>query len=107
MKRNRRIPALDPYRKPAPSGGPFAALNWPQQRAAEQLLWEWVPEVGDQPPPVALGDPRCAGAAACSPSARISLGEVAPLPARRAGRARVVQAGRDRPDRQRDGRAAQ
>ena len=36
-----RITALDPYRKPAPPGGPFAALPWPQQRAAEQLLWKF------------------------------------------------------------------
>jgi hypothetical protein len=51
MKRNRRIPALDPYRKPAPSGGPFAALNWPQQRTAEQLLWEWCQKWGTNLPP--------------------------------------------------------
>jgi hypothetical protein len=36
-----RIAALDSYRKPAPPGGPFAALTWPQQRAAEQLLWKF------------------------------------------------------------------
>jgi hypothetical protein len=41
MKRNRRITALDPYRKPAPPGGPFAALTWEQQRAAEQLFWKF------------------------------------------------------------------
>jgi hypothetical protein len=33
-----RITALDPYRKPAPAGGPFASLTWQQQRTAEQLL---------------------------------------------------------------------
>jgi hypothetical protein len=87
MKRNRRIPALDPYRKPAPSGGPFAALNWPQQRTAEQLLWEWCQKWGTNLPPWRLA--------------------ILVARARRAGRARVVQAGRDRPDRQRDGRAAQ
>ena len=107
MKRNRRIPALDPYRKPAPSGGPFAALNWPQQRAAEQLLWEWVPEVGDQPPPVALGDPRCAGAAAGAASSHVYLGEADAMPARWAGRAEGLQVARDRPDRQGDRGAAQ
>ena len=41
MKRNRRITALDPYRKPAPPGGPFASLTWQQQRTAEQWLWRF------------------------------------------------------------------
>jgi hypothetical protein len=40
-KRNKRITALDPYRKPAPPGGAFASLTWQQQRAAEQLLWKF------------------------------------------------------------------
>jgi len=30
-----RIPALDPYRKPAPPGGAFAGLTWQQQRVAQ------------------------------------------------------------------------
>jgi hypothetical protein len=51
MKRNRRIPALDPYRKPGPPGGAFAALSWPQQRAAEQLLWGWCQKWGTNLPP--------------------------------------------------------
>jgi hypothetical protein len=50
-KRSKRIPALDPYRKPAQPGGPFAALTWPQQRAAEQLLWKWCKKWGTDLPP--------------------------------------------------------
>jgi hypothetical protein len=49
--RNNRIPALDPYRKPAQPGGPFAALTWQQQRAAEQLLWKWCKKWGTDLPP--------------------------------------------------------
>ena len=46
-----RITALDPYRKPAPPGGPFAAMTWPQQRAAEQLLWKFCQRwQGNLPP---------------------------------------------------------
>ena len=41
MKRNKRIAALDPYRKPAPRGGAFAALTWQQRRTAEKLLWRF------------------------------------------------------------------
>ncbi len=45
-----RITALDPYRKPAPPGGPFADLTWPQQRAAEQWLWKFCRRrAGDLP----------------------------------------------------------
>jgi hypothetical protein len=45
-----RIPALDPYRKPAPPGGPFAALTWQQQRTAEQWLWKFCQRrAGDLP----------------------------------------------------------
>ena len=51
MKRNRRITALDRYRKPAPPGGPFASLTWQQQRAAEQWLWKFCQRwAGDLPP---------------------------------------------------------
>ena len=50
-KRNKRITALDPYRKPAPPGGAFASLTWPQQRAAEQLLWKWCKKWGTDLPP--------------------------------------------------------
>ena len=46
-----RITALDSYRKPAPPGSPFAALTWPQQRAAEQLLWKWCMKWGADLPP--------------------------------------------------------
>ncbi|MGO9339906.1 MAG: hypothetical protein ACLPY1_20595 [Terracidiphilus sp.] len=51
MKRDRRIPALDPYRKTAPPGGHFAALPWPQQRVAEQFLWKWCKKWGTSLPP--------------------------------------------------------
>ena len=44
--RNRRITALDPYRKPAPAAGLFADLSWPQQRAAEQWLWKFTQRWG-------------------------------------------------------------
>ena len=48
--RSRRIPALEPYRKPAPVAGPFADLSWPQQRAAEQWLWKFCQRwAGDLP----------------------------------------------------------
>jgi hypothetical protein len=50
-KRNKRIPALDPYRKPAPPGGPFASLTWQQQRTAEQLLWKFCHRWGNDLPP--------------------------------------------------------
>ena len=46
-----RITALDPYRKPAPPGGPFAALTWPQQRAAEQWLYKFCQRWGSDLPP--------------------------------------------------------
>jgi len=36
-----RIPALDPYRKPAPPGGAFAGLTWQQQRVAEQWYYKF------------------------------------------------------------------
>lgn len=46
-----RIPALDPYRKPAPPGGPFAALTWQQQRTAEAWYWKFCErKAGDLPP---------------------------------------------------------
>jgi hypothetical protein len=52
MKQNRRITALDPYRKPtSPRDGAFAALTWPQRRAAEQLLWKWCQKWGADLPP--------------------------------------------------------
>jgi len=46
-----RIPALDPYRKPTPPGGPFAALTWQQQRTAEAWYWKFCErKAGDLPP---------------------------------------------------------
>lgn len=48
--RNRRITALDRYRKPASPGGPFAGLTWQQQRTAEQWLWKFCQRrAGDLP----------------------------------------------------------
>jgi hypothetical protein len=44
-----RITALESYRKPGPPGA-FAALTWPQQRAAEQLLWKWCKKWGTDLP---------------------------------------------------------
>jgi hypothetical protein len=46
-----RIPALDPYRKPARPGGPFADLPWQQQRLAESWYWKFCQRrAGDLPP---------------------------------------------------------
>lgn len=45
-----RITALDPYRKPAPPGGAFAALTWRQQRTAEQYLWKFCQRWGNDLP---------------------------------------------------------
>lgn len=45
-----RIIALDPYRKPALPGGPFADLPWQQRCTAEQLLWRFCERwAGDLP----------------------------------------------------------
>lgn len=41
-----RITALDSYRKPAPPGGPFAGLTWPQQQAASHWLWKFTQRWG-------------------------------------------------------------
>ena len=50
-KRNKRIPGLEHYRKPAPPGGAFADLTWQQQRTAEQLLWRFCQRwAGNLPP---------------------------------------------------------
>jgi hypothetical protein len=46
-----RITALDPYRKPAPPGGAFAALTWPQQQAASHWLWKFTQRWGTDLPP--------------------------------------------------------
>lgn len=51
QKRNKRIPGLERYRKPAPPGGPFSSLPWTRQRAAEQLLWKWCQKWGTDLPP--------------------------------------------------------
>ena len=94
-----RIAALDSYRKPAPPGGPFAALTWPQQRAAEQLLWKfcqrWAGNLPQWRRAILVGQAkRLALNPPDSAWARRTLAK------RRASRAREVQAGRDRPDRQ-------
>ena len=75
--RNNRIFKLAPYQRPAPQGDYFSDLPYEAQQSALRLLWKWC------------------------------LGEADALPARRAGSARVVQAGRIRPASQSDGDAAQ
>jgi len=99
--RTRPLPKACPARRPLRRSDLAAAAR----RGTVPL--EVVQEVGDRPPPVALGDPHCAGAASCSPSARIRLGEADAMPARWTGRAEGLQVARDRPNRQGDGGPAQ
>jgi len=76
-----RITALDPTGS-QPALRPIRCPHLAQQRAAEQLLWKWCQKWGPTSP-VALGDPRCAGAAAGAASSHVCLGEADAMPARR------------------------
>jgi hypothetical protein len=50
-KRNKRIPALDPYRRPAPRGNYFSDLPYEAQQRAQRLLWKWFQKWGTDLPP--------------------------------------------------------
>ena len=49
--RNKRISALDPYRRPSAPGGAFASLPYEARRRAEQFLWKWCQKWGTDLPP--------------------------------------------------------
>ena len=51
MKRNRRIPGLEPYRRPAPQGDYFSDLPYEAQQCAQRLLWQWCKKWGTDLPP--------------------------------------------------------
>jgi hypothetical protein len=54
MKRNRRIPGLEPYRRPAPQGDYFSDLPYEAQQRALRLLWKWCQKWGADLPPCRL-----------------------------------------------------
>lgn len=47
---NKRIPALDPYRRPAPQGDYFSDLPYDAQQRAQRLLWKWCQKWGTDLP---------------------------------------------------------
>ncbi len=100
-------PCTRPLSQDCPARGPFRRPPLAAAARGRAVPLEVVQEVGDQPPPVAFGDPRCAGAAFGAASSHLSLGKADAMPARWFGRARAVQAGGDRPNRKSDGSAAQ
>jgi hypothetical protein len=98
QKRSKRIPGLEPYRR-RPPNGTFETLQFEARRKAQMLLWGFCQRWGNDLPPwrraILVGQAkRLALNPPDSAWARRTLAK------RRASRAREVQAGRDRPDRQ-------
>jgi hypothetical protein len=60
-----RITALDPYRKPAPPGGAFAAADLAPAARRGTAPLEVVPEVGNGSAALAPSDPGGTGETAC------------------------------------------